>query len=315
MGESTMMDGGQPILAVDIEKVCKHYGDFDAVSNLSLQIPERQVIALIGHNGAGKTSLLKMILGVTKPSSGRIRLWGQSLQGDRSFNRDQIGFLPEVANFTDAMSGIEMLKFFARIKQQPLAQCAQLLERVGLSNAARGKIKTYSKGMRQRLGLAQALLGNPKLLILDEPTTGLDPDLRRDFYAIVYERQQQGATIIISTHSLAEIEIQADSIAILKKGRLLAQGSVSQLCERTGINTRVQLDVEASVADDLVAKLGERYPVSRIAEGKLEFSCQNGDKLKLLEDLFSSGVRLQDIRIQTPRLDDIYSYYMEGRHE
>ena len=115
--------------------------------------------------------------------------------------------------------------------------------------------------------------------------------------------------------SLAEIEIQADSIAILKKGRLLAQGSVPQLCERTGINTRVQLDVEARVADELVAKLGERYPVKRVAEAKLEFSCLNGDKLKLLEDLFGSGVRLQDIRIQTPRLDDIYSYYMEGRHE
>ncbi len=310
-----MMDGGQAMLAVDIEKVCKHYGNFDAVSNLSLQIPQRQVVALIGHNGAGKTSLLKMILGVSRPSSGQIRLWGQSLDGDRSFSRDQIGFLPEVANFTNAMSGIETLKFFARIKQQPVAQCAQLLEQVGLSDAARRKIKTYSKGMRQRLGLAQALLGNPKLLILDEPTTGLDPDSRRDFYDIVYERQQQGATIIISTHSLAEIEIQADSIAILKKGRLLAQGSVPQLCERTGINTRVQLDVEARVADELVAKLGERYPVIRVAEGKLAFSCLNGDKLKLLEDLFSSSVRLQDIRIQTPRLDDIYSYYMEGRHE
>jgi len=256
-----------------------------------------------------------MILGVSRPSSGQIRLWGQSLDGDRSFSRDQIGFLHEVANFTNAMSGIETLKFFARIKQQPVAQCAQLLEQVGLSDAARRKIKTYSKGMRQRLGLAQALLGNPKLLILDEPTTGLDPDSRRDFYDIVYERQQQGATVIISTHSLAEIEIQADSIAILKKGRLLAQGSVSQLRERTGINTRVQLDVGARVADELVTKLGERYPVIRVAEGKLEFSCLNGDKLKLLEDLFRSSVHLQDIRIQTPRLDDIYSYYMEGRQE
>ena len=134
-------------------------------------------------------------------------------------------------------------------------------------------------------------------MILDEPTTGLDPDLRREFYRIVYERQQQGATIIISTHSLAEIEIQADSIAILKKGRLLAQGSVSQLCECTGINTRVQLDVEARVADNLVAELGERYPVNQVAAGKLEISCLNGDKLKLLEELFSSSVRLQDICI------------------
>lgn len=310
-----MMDGGQSILAVDIEKVCKHYGDFDAVSNLSLQIPERQVVALIGHNGAGKTSLLKMILGVSMPSSGEIRLWGQSLHGDGSFRRDQIGFLPEVANFTDAMTGIETLSFLARLKQQPVSQCSQLLAQVGLSAVARRKIKTYSKGMRQRLGLAQALLGNPKLLILDEPTTGLDPDLRRDFYRIVYERQQQGATIIISTHSLHEIEIQADSIAILKKGRLLAQGSVPQLRASTGINTRVQLDVEPSVADELVAKLGGRYPVRRATESKLEFSCLNGDKLKLLEDLFGSGVNLQDIRILTPRLDDIYSYYMEGKHE
>ena len=132
-----MLDGGQAILAVDIEKVCKRYRDFDAVSNLSLQIPQRQVVALIGHNGAGKTSLLKMILGVSKPSSGQIRLWGQSLQGDRSFRRDQIGFLPEVANFTDAMTGIETLSFFARIKQQPLEQCSHLLGQVGLSDVAR----------------------------------------------------------------------------------------------------------------------------------------------------------------------------------
>jgi Cu-processing system ATP-binding protein len=165
-----------------LQGLCKTYGSHKAVDNIDLTLERGQSLAIIGHNGAGKTTLMKLILGLTRANAGQIKLRSSSVEDARvRENREAIGFLPESVSFPGTVSGRQMLRFYARLKKVPKRECESLLDQVGLTAAAGQKINTYSKGMRQRLGLAQALLGKPDLLLLDEPTSGLDPFLRRYF--------------------------------------------------------------------------------------------------------------------------------------
>src|SRR5574340_875785 len=169
---------------MEVSRRVKRYGEVQAVDGVDLRVEAGQVFGLIGHNGAGKSTLFKMMLGLLPASAGDIRIDGQSVTGPgfRAVRR-RLGYLPENVVFYDNLSGLETLAFFARLKGVNRAECGPLLERVGLSAAADRRVKGYSKGMRQRLGFAQSLLGKPRLLFLDEPTTGLDPEGIREFYA------------------------------------------------------------------------------------------------------------------------------------
>lgn len=168
--------------AILLEKVTKTFDQQNAVNDLSLEIGAGESVALLGHNGAGKTTLIKLILGLMRPDRKYPHSWrGKHIPPSRKNAHAFLGYLPENIAFYNSMSGAETLAFFARLKRHPVSDCARILERVGLAEAAHKRVGHYSKGMRQRLGLAQALLGNPRILMLDEPTTGLDPELRNAF--------------------------------------------------------------------------------------------------------------------------------------
>ncbi|MDQ7069499.1 MAG: ABC transporter ATP-binding protein, partial [Rhodobacterales bacterium] len=200
---------------LQIHNVGKTYGDLETVCDVNLTIEAGERVALLGHNGAGKTTLMRMILGLTPVSSGTIKVLGRA-PGSRAA-RKSIGFLPESVAFHGALTGREQLRHFARLKSVSRAGADDLLDRVGLSAAADRKIRTYSKGMRQRIGLAQALLGKPKLALLDEPTSGLDPISRHEFYDIVDDLAAGGTAILLSSHALTELETRTDRIAIMSK--------------------------------------------------------------------------------------------------
>ncbi|MBN9290975.1 MAG: ABC transporter ATP-binding protein, partial [Hyphomicrobium denitrificans] len=194
---------------VELEHIEKRYGAIVAVNDVSFALQPGESVALIGHNGAGKTTLFKMMLGLSRPTSGDIRVLGDHPAAGEFAARKRLGYLPESVSFNGALTGREVLAFYARLKDASTEKIDSLLERVGLTAAADRPIRTYSKGMRQRLGLIQALFGDPLLLLLDEPTTGLDPALRLEFYEIVQELQQLGATIVLSSHALTELEERA----------------------------------------------------------------------------------------------------------
>jgi Cu-processing system ATP-binding protein len=197
--------------AIHLEGVAKHYGALAAVRNITLQLGEGQTVALVGHNGAGKTTLFKLMLGLTRSSAGTIRVLGADpLSPDGQRARLEIGYLPENVVFSSTLTGLETLQFYATLKRRSRSECVALLERVGLAHAARKRVSTYSKGMRQRLGLAQAVIGAPRLLFLDEPTTGLDPLVRQSFYELVGELRGRGVTAILSSHALSELEIRCE---------------------------------------------------------------------------------------------------------
>ena len=170
---------------VSVSEVTKDYGRIKAVRGASFDLDQGEVVALIGHNGAGKTTLMKLMLGLIRPTGGRIEVLGDNPAAGQFAGRRRLGYLPESVSFDTALTGRETQAFYARLKWEPVARAFELLDAVGLGDASHRRVGTYSKGMRQRLGLAQALIGHPQVLLLDEPTTGLDPELRQTFYEAI----------------------------------------------------------------------------------------------------------------------------------
>ena len=211
---------------IEVADLTKRYGQIEAVRDVCFDLEPGEIVALVGHNGAGKTTLLKLLLGLAQPTEGSVRVLGENPSAGEFAARRRLGYLPENVSFNPALTARELLSFYARLKSQPVSQALELLDRVGLGLASSRRLGTYSKGMRQRLGLAQALIGEPRVLLLDEPTSGLDPALRLDFYDIVEARRTSGATMVLSSHALAELGDRAGRIIIMNQGRMVANGSI-----------------------------------------------------------------------------------------
>lgn len=295
----------KPIAALG--RVTKRYGSVRALENVSFGLAAGEVVALIGHNGAGKTTLIKLILGLIRPSGGCVRVLGEDPAGRRGAAvRQQVGFLPENVAFHAAMTGLELLDFYAGLKGAPKATNREILARVGLADASRRRVGTYSKGMRQRLGLAQALIGEPRLLLLDEPTTGLDPASRLDFYETVGELRKEGTTVLVSTHALAEIEPHADRIAVMHGGRLVAYGTATELRNRAAMPILVRVRVRPCTTDRVLAELGGHPRFESPDARTLLLACEPAAKMPLLERLMQLRTWVEDVEIETPGLDRLY---------
>lgn len=290
---------------VTLSGVSKHYGAHHAVDGLELQLREGECVALAGHNGAGKSTLIKLILGLIRPTRGRVALFGHDAHSPAAARmRNRIGYLPETVALHPSMTGEETLAFYARLKRQPLSGNPALLEKVGIAGAARRRVGGYSKGMRQRLALAQALLGEPRVLLFDEPTTGLDPASRLMFYDIVHELRASGATILLSTHALSELAGHADRIVVMKAGRKIADGAMSALRRSTGLPIRIRLTLASADTPPTGAW-------RRIEAGRYELACQEHDKIAAIRSIGAISSDIHDLDIQVPGLDDIYAHLLE----
>ncbi|MBF0097796.1 MAG: ABC transporter ATP-binding protein [Magnetococcales bacterium] len=289
-----------------VTDVVKQYPRHRALQGVTLAVPTGACVALLGHNGAGKTTLMKLLLGLTRPSSGSVRVLGYDPATAGSAFRRQIGFLPESVTFYDEMSGLDTLRYLARLKGVAWSQCDLLLQQVGLAEAAKRRVKTYSKGMRQRLGLAQALLGQPRLLLLDEPTTGLDPILRQEFYRMILALRGQGVTIVLSSHLLTELEARTDLAIILRQGRLAAMGSLESL--RAEANLPVLIRVQSSDVQRVAAQL-PTIPVLQQEAQTVQLAVPVDAKMAVLRQLAAMGTLVSDLEIQLPTLDDLYTHF------
>ena len=294
--------------AVDIQGVRQRYGNMTVLHGLDLSLGEGEVLGLFGHNGAGKTTSMKLILGLLQASEGEVRVLGRS-PNDPCVRR-QLGYLPENVTFYPQLSGRETLRHFARLKGAAPQQVDQLLEQVGLAAAADRRVKTYSKGMRQRLGLAQALLGSPRLLLLDEPTVGLDPIATQELYRVLDQLRQQGTSIILCSHVLPGVEAHINRAAILANGRLQAVGSLSSLREDAGLPALIRASGLQHSEQLLQRWHGEGHKARTIGADGIEVVAINGHKLDLLRQLLGDG-QAQDIDIHQPSLEDLYRYYMD----
>jgi Cu-processing system ATP-binding protein len=294
--------------AVEIEGVSQQYGNMSVLHDLHLSLGEGEVLGLFGHNGAGKTTCMKLILGLLQASSGRVQVLGRS--PNDALVRQQLGYLPENVTFYAQLSGRETLRHFARLKGAPLSQVDELLEQVGLAEAMERRVKTYSKGMRQRLGLAQALLGAPRLLLLDEPTVGLDPIATQDLYQLVDRLRQQGTSIILCSHVLPGVEAHINRAAILAHGRLQAVGSQARLRAEPRQPAVIPASGLKQSPQLLQRWHADGHQARSVGVDGVEVVAINGHKLGLLRQLLGEG-EAQDIEIHQPSLEDLYRHYMD----
>lgn len=294
-----MSDVDLPLL---LDGVHKHYGAVRAVDGVSLRVGRGELFGLIGHNGAGKSTLFKLMLGLIAPTAGSLRVAGGPVRGPAfRVARRRIGYLPENLVLYDNLSGLETLRFFARLKGADAAQCEPLLARVGLTQAAGRAVREYSKGMRQRLGFAQALLGEPRLLFLDEPTTGLDPTATRDFYVLLDGLRAQGVTLVVTSHVLAELQARVDRLAIMASGKVVAEGSVAELRARAQLPLTLTVTAPAGALAALRAVAPDLTPTPQGAR----LTCTPEAKLALLVAL-AAVPGVTDVQVQEPTLEDLF---------
>jgi Cu-processing system ATP-binding protein len=307
------MDRGSAITtAIELAGVSKCYGEKTVVRDVSLTVHAGERLVMIGHNGAGKTTLMKLMLGLTRPTLGSVKVLNTDPATAARSQRLTLGYVPESVAFHGTMKGREVMAFYAGLKGVPQAQCNDILARVGLEEAAGRKVNTYSKGMRQRLGLAQAMLGQPQLLFLDEPTSGLDPSLRLQFYELIDSLSRAGTTSLISSHSLNEVEERADRIAILRAGSLVACGTVAELSAQSGLPTLVRLETSPDKSAQVAQALTLTGDVRSINHDRLELSCFGASKMELVRGIAALGDAVVDMDIIPPRLDEVYQHFMEA---
>jgi Cu-processing system ATP-binding protein len=260
-------------------------------------------VILAGHNGAGKSTLIKLILGLIRADKGSVRVLGEAAGTPAAAHaRRHVGYLPETVALHPSLTGAETLAFYAQLKGLSTDGNAALLARVGIAEAARRRVGDYSKGMRQRLALAQALLGAPQVLLLDEPTTGLDPASRLLFYDIVRELRDAGTAILLSTHALAELEGHADRVLVMRKGRKIADGTLGELRRDADLPVRIRVTLDT---DPIQIPEGWR----RIGACRMERTCAEADKLHQLRHA-QMLPELRDIELEHPGLDEMYAQFL-----
>lgn len=271
--------------AIDVRDLSKHYGAVRAVDGISFSVQRGEIFGLLGHNGAGKTTVIRMMTGRAKPTGGTVRIAGFDAVTQLDQIKPLINLVFEDQNLYERMSGLDNLKFFARLYNAPPARVQELLDRVGLDDEARKrKVKTYSSGMKQRLLIARALINDPQILFLDEPTRGLDPSSARELRQIVREMSEKGTTVVLCTHYMEEADELCDQVAFLASGKIVAMDSPQELKLRYGTpSARLLLKDRSELTVDLASPEDARRVEQLMSDGEvLTIHSQEGT----LEDVF-----------------------------
>ncbi len=300
-------------LAIETVEISKKYRSFTAVKDLSLSVPRGEVFGFLGPNGAGKTTTIMMLLGNIRPSSGRATLLGKPI-GDVQTRR-MVGFLPEKFQFHDFLTATEFLHLHGKLAGMSSTARAQripeVLERVGLGDRAKSKIREFSKGMQQRIGLAQAILHDPELVILDEPTSALDPIGRRDVRDIVLELRGRGKTVLLNSHLLSEIEMTCDRVAIVKRGQIATQGTMNELLAFSS-----SIDVEVREMNDAAMKalqlVSAKLKFERVPIRKFTVWVRGEDDIpEVARALVENGVKLLSLVPKRETLEELFVRIIE----
>jgi ABC-2 type transport system ATP-binding protein len=233
---------------IQIENLTKSYGNLVAVNKLNLTVEAKQVHGFLGPNGAGKTTTIKMLVGLLRPDSGSLKILGEDAAGDKPGIRRRIGYMPELPKFPKHLTGMELLDIYGRMygmsKQQRQQRTPELLKLVGLEGRGRDRVGQYSKGMQQRIGIAQALLNDPELVILDEPSIGLDPVGMVEVRDMVKGIVQTGKTVFFSSHLLGEVQQICDHVTVLHQGTVRYSGTLENISSKAGPGRRIVVEVD-----------------------------------------------------------------------
>ena len=291
-------------IVIKTENLTKTYGEMNAVDHVNMNVEKGKVYCLLGVNGAGKTSIMRMILSLTRPTSGKIFLFGQALKGYNSEIMSRVGSSVESPAFYPDLTAFDNLKYFARLRNEKNDNIVKAaLDTVDLSSDSKKTFSKFSLGMKQRLSLANALMFNPDLLILDEPTNGLDPiGIAENRVLIKRIAKEDGKTILLSSHQLSEIEQMADTIGIIDNGKLLEEHSYSVLKKQE----KSSIIIITDKTDEALAVLRERFAVKNFISGgnRIEISADEWDSSVINAVLNSSGIPVNEIFVQSKTLEE-----------
>jgi ABC-2 type transport system ATP-binding protein len=296
---------------VEVTGLAKAFGDVHAVEDLSFRVERGQVYGLLGPNGAGKTTTLRVLMGLERATRGSVSVFGAPVRAS-SPQLARVGAMVEQAAFVPHLSGMRNLRLWWEAKRGARLRDADLegaLSIAGLGDAVHRRVKTYSQGMKQRLGFARLLLGRPELLVLDEPTNGLDPGEIREIRELIGRLSSQGATVVLSSHHLSEVEQVCSHVLVMNRGRLVADGTVSRLIGTATGSVYVEVDDRARAQ----AVLGARAGVARVepqGDGLL-VQLRDGRRSDLAAALVGAGLRLETI-MPTQRLEDAFLELLES---
>lgn len=317
---------------IELVDLTKKYGTLTAVDHLNLTVSKGEIFGLLGPNGAGKSTTILMMLGLTEPDSGVAKVCGVNAAIFPVEVKKRVGYLPDNVGFYDGMTGLENLVYIARLNRLPLKtardNAMQLLERVGLAEAAGKKTGKYSRGMMQRLGLADVLIKNPEIIILDEPTLGIDPQGVREFLDLIVRlSREEGLTVLLSSHHLHQVQQVCDRVGLFVSGKLIAEGDIAGLSAslfshepfmiEAGVKFSYKPDGHipgdlngiARLQDSLLKTDGVRSVAYN--QGILKISCTNDLSPEIAKIIIDAGVGLTALSKKEYGLDDIYRRYFE----
>ena len=303
---------------IEAHSLAKRYGDVTAVDGIDFSVQKGQVFGLLGPNGSGKTTTILMLLGLTEPSSGEVRVLGLDPARKPLSVKRRVGYLPDQVGFYDGLTARQNLTYIARLNGLPRdeasARINEGLQRMGLADVADKPVKTFSRGMRQRLAVAELLLKQPQIIIMDEPTLGLDPDAARLFINIIRELRDEGITMLLSSHLLHQVQEVCDHVALFRHGRILAQGTVEELARRVlrgGYNVVLEVENGSPALETKLAGIPQVLNVQHLEPTRYVLEATADVRPQAAEAAVTVGGRLQGLKVEVPDLDEIYARYFE----
>lgn len=291
--------------AIEVDKLTRRYGDLVAVNDISFTVRTGELFALLGPNGAGKTTIVEIINTIRRPTSGKVTLLGMDVTRKKQAIVHRIGVLPQGFNSFDRITVRETLQYFSRLYSSRNCDVDRLIELVNLEDKAREQYGNLSGGLKQRLGIAIALVNDPEVVFLDEPTTGLDPRARREVWDVLHGLKQKGTTVFLTTHYMEEAELLADTVAIISKGTLIAMGSPAELIETTANFLVLTLrSVDANVIE-IIRQMGFTPVIDNDYDIKTRVE-QTADIQKILSAIKHAGAFYHSLDVRKPNLEEVF---------
>ncbi len=295
----------------------KKYGNFTAVDHLDLTINKGEVFGLLGPNGAGKTTIILMTLGLTEPNEGSVKVLGFDPQRHPLSVKARVGYMPDQVGFYDELTGRENLIYTAKLngfsRQDAYQRIDEVLAEVGLGDMANSRVSTYSRGMRQRLGVADVMLKRPEIIIMDEPTQGLDPEHAHEFLDMVRSLKKSGITILLSSHLLEQVQAVCDQVGLFSHGKMVLSGTVPQLARQV-LGKAYRVDLMLDKPDQAILNALKEVPgVVNVEEtdGQVAVETSEDRRAEVARVVINHGGRLLMMGMQTQSLDAIYTKYFE----
>ena len=304
-----------PAPVIETQGLTKRYGAFTAVDDLTLRIHAGEVFGLLGPNGSGKTTTILMLLGLTEPTSGTARVLGEDPARNPLAVKRRVGYLPDSVGFYDELTAVENLAYTARLNglrgREADQRIDDVLDRMGLADVAHKPVGTFSRGMKQRLGLAEILLKQPQVAILDEPTAGLDPHAAHEFLDLIRGLRADGLTVLLSSHLLHQVQAVCDRVGLFNKGKMVLEGTVEDLARRV-LGGAYRISVEVTGDDNLEAALAGLPGVVRVRRerpGLYTLDTQADMRGEVARRIATTRANLLGITITQPSLDEVYEKY------